>query len=162
MKQYVLDTSALISGLFNLADSKFYIPDSVVGEIQHGNLPMFMESISSSLNIMSPSRANVEAVKRKANSTGDLQKLSPTDIDVIALALETGSAVLSDDFAIQNVCSSLGIEFVPATIRPISDQVRWAGRCSGCGKNYSSTSGTCVICGHSIRRVRKKSDKIKK
>jgi UPF0271 protein len=158
-KKYVLDTSALISGNVNPADPSFLIPSSVISEIRHGNLSMQLETLSETLSVTDPSAAAVEQVRKKARESGDLSKMSSTDVDVVAVAMEHGGTVVTDDFAIQNVCSHLRIEFIPSGKAPIKDRVKWIGKCSGCGKTYAQTSGTCGICGHQIRRIRSSSRK---
>ena len=101
---------------------------------------------------MNPS---ISRVKDAARETGDLEKLSRTDIDVVAVALELGGTIVTDDFAIENVASRLGLKFLGADLKPISREVKWQFRCTGCGKRFSAHTKECPICGHEVRRIAK-------
>ncbi|MCL4331967.1 MAG: hypothetical protein M1162_00390 [Candidatus Thermoplasmatota archaeon] len=162
MITYVLDTSAVISGKINILEPGYIIPSAVVEEISRGSLKRILDGISGTLKIQSPSENFVERVIEKSRKTGDYGKLSTTDVEVVALALERGSAVISDDFAVQNVCEALGLDHLSTDLQPIDSAVTWMGRCQGCGKTYRKTTGTCSVCGHAIRRIRQRSRKIRK
>jgi len=159
---YVLDTSAIISRRFNLAGPDVLIPDSVIEEIRKGKLKSMLDAMDETIKVMSPSRESIKAVREKARISGDLDELSDTDIDVIALAYETKSKIISDDFAIQNVASLLSIDFMGADISEIRQQVIWNYRCTGCRKFFTTPIGLCPVCGHEVVRSRAVSRKKKK
>jgi UPF0271 protein len=94
-------------------------------------------------------------VKEAASRTGDLEKLSATDIEVIAVALEVKGTIVTDDFAIENVASVLGLKFYGADLKPISREIKWHFRCTGCGKKFSTHTKECPVCGHTVRRIAK-------
>ncbi len=153
--KYVLDTSAILSRRFNLASGDVIISPSVMGEIRKGKLRGMLESLEDSLKIMSPSVSSIEAVREAARGTGDLEVLSSVDIDVLALAHETGSTIISDDYAIQNVASRMGVQSLGAGISEIRDEVTWKYRCGGCHRIYSRQVSTCRVCGHDVVRTRR-------
>lgn len=55
------------------------------------------------IQIFSASNESIEKVRSAAERTGDIDRLSPTDSQVLALALELSAPLISDDYSIQNV-----------------------------------------------------------
>lgn len=151
---YVLDTSAIVSRRFNLAGEDVIVPSSVIEEIRKGKLKSLLDSLEGIISIVSPKSSSIDDVKRKASESGDIGSLSPTDIDVVALAYESGSTVVSDDFAIQNVCSLLNIGYMGADLSEIRQEVLWRYRCTGCRKIYRTPVQACPVCGHEVVRSR--------
>lgn len=151
---YVLDTSAILSRRFNIAGSEVIIPNSVINEIRKGRLKAILDSMEEYIKTGSPSADSLDTVRRTAEKSGDLTELSNTDIDVIALAYETGSTIVSDDYAIQNVASLLSISYMGADLSGIRQQVIWKYRCTGCRKIFNSPVRSCPVCGHEVVRSR--------
>ena len=104
------------------------------------------------LSILSPSRASLAAVEKAVSDTGD--SLSRADKEVVALALDLGGEVVSDDYSIQNVCRHLGIPFRPLFTGGIKKKFRWGYRCTSCGRIYFHDPGRCPRCGGALKRVR--------
>uniref|UniRef100_A0A7C3VJQ9 NOB1 family endonuclease n=1 Tax=Archaeoglobus fulgidus TaxID=2234 RepID=A0A7C3VJQ9_ARCFL len=111
------------------------------------------------LKVEEASSESIEKVKKAAMRTGDIYKLSDTDIKVLAKALdeiEKGNEVVlvTDDYAIQNVAMSLGIRFDGILHRQISKEFKWVKVCRGCGRKIESE--VCPVCGSEavIRRVK--------
>ena len=78
----------------------------------------------SRFRVEQPSPRYVEKAKRAARDLGGLGRLSQTDIDVLALALEYRDrgfevVVFTDDYDVQAVLRALGIEFRPVKTRGI-------------------------------------------
>ncbi len=90
-------------------------------------------------------------VQEAARRVGDAERLSKTDTDLLALALDLGGTVLSDDFAIQNVAQALAIPIQPIQQRGAKKRV-WKFQCTGCGR-YSKEPGECQVCGSQIKRT---------
>lgn len=101
-----------------------------------------------------PRQEAVEAVKAAAAKTGDLDVLSAPDIDVLALAYELHGTVVTNDFAIQNVASQMGIQW-EGTGKAISREISWEWYCPACWKKYP-TRGECEVCGTPTKRRPKK------
>ncbi|MGC8505179.1 MAG: NOB1 family endonuclease [Thermoplasmata archaeon] len=152
-KVIVLDTSAFIARNFNFTDPDTVVPASVMGEIRKGKLKRSLDYADEMLNVRTPGKPYRESVMDYARKTGDLNVLSDTDIDVIALGLEMGGTVMTDDFAIQNVCRVMGISVIPATNLFIGKTIRWTYRCTGCRKYFKSYREKCDVCGHEVRRI---------
>lgn len=145
----VLDTSFFF-GDFPAEGTLFTVP-SVVGELKDirakGN---FEKWCARGLNVQQPGKDSIGRVIAAAERSKDLTVLSGTDRDLLALALDLGAALHTDDFAVQNVALVLGIKTVPILQRK-ARRVRWKYRCSGCGR-YADHDGECPVCGAAIKR----------
>lgn len=102
------------------------------------------------LRVLQPGDEAVEKVKIAAMKTGDRGVLSHADEAVLALALQIGGDICTDDFAVQNVAKKLGIEVHPILQRRAA-KVQWKYRCAGCGRYYREP-GECPVCGAQIKR----------
>lgn len=152
-EQYVVDTSAILTRKLNLSQENFIIPFSVLQEIRLGKIARAIEWQEENMHISQPGTEAVEKVKEAAAVTGDLEELSQTDIDVLAVALELKAIVVTDDYAIENVASKLGLKFVGADLHSITKSITWQFRCTGCGRRYDKFRKECPVCGHAIRRT---------
>ena len=150
---YVVDTSAIMSRRIDMLNRKLVFPSSVLEEISKGKLRRLLDAVSPEINVYTPSKESRRNVVSFATKSGDITVLSDTDIDVIALALELKATIITDDYAIENVAEFMGIPYVGSDLKPIQSKIKWAFRCTGCGKFYSSDIDTCRICGHALKRV---------
>ncbi len=101
----------------------------------------------------------ISRVISAAKKTGDIYKLSETDIKVLAKALELvnlrKAVLVTDDYSIQNVARTLGIE-VEVVVQPgISKAFKWVKVCKGCGRRVDGD--VCPVCGSEVvlRRVKR-------
>ena len=108
---YILDSSFFLSG-FPVPDGELYTVHLVVDEVRPDRKELHFAR-SKGLQVMEPSEETVLSVRTAAEGTGDLGRLSETDISVLALALEKKGILISDDYSIQNCASVLGIRFEP-------------------------------------------------
>jgi len=145
----VLDASVFFSEL--PLDGELYTTPSVCDELldirAKGN---FEKLCARGLRVRSPGPESREAVRQAAKTSRDTGVISATDEDLLALTLELGAVLYTDDFAIQNVAGVLKLETHPILQRK-ARQVRWKYRCSGCGRYYEH-DGECMICGAAIKR----------
>jgi UPF0271 protein len=102
------------------------------------------------LRVMSPGPESMGNVMAAAKKSRDTCVISGTDCELLALALEMGATLYTDDFAIQNVASILGVQIHPILQRK-ARRVHWKYRCTGCGR-YFDHDGECLICGSAIKR----------
>jgi UPF0271 protein len=98
-------------------------------------------------------------VQEISSGVGDAVVLSKADIEVLALALdlkETGltPAIVSDDYAIQNVSETLGIEHASLATFGISQKFDWIYYCPACFRRYTTEDAgqTCRVCGTPLKR----------
>jgi len=145
----VLDTSFFF-GDFPAEGTLFTVP-AVVEELRdiraRGN---FEKWSARGLAIRSPSEESLGKVLAAAERTRDITVISETDRDLLALALDLGATLRTDDFAIQNIALVLGVATLPILQRK-ARRIRWKYRCSGCGR-YADQAGECPVCGAAIKR----------
>jgi UPF0271 protein len=145
----VLDASIFF--LEYLVDGEVFTTPSVCDELKDirskGN---FEKWCAAGLRVVSPDRQNLDRVAKAAATSRDAGIISVTDADLLALALELDAVLFTDDFAIQNVASVLGVKTNPIQQRK-AKRVHWKYRCSGCGR-YFDHDGECMICGAAIKR----------
>lgn len=115
---------------------------------------MLIESIE-----MNWSTPDVSEAQSAAVATGDLPRLSNVDLEIIAIAIQTGEKLFTDDYSIQNVCRKLGHPFEAVSNRKSEQLWAWELRCIGCKstrKVETSEEMDCKICGSpmKVKRVR--------
>ncbi len=124
---YVLDTSAVIKGFVPPENSRCYTVPEVISEVRDDISRARLSSYN--IMILEPNDWAVNRVKRMAKVTGDLDKLSKTDIKVLALAVSLRNRlsnevyVVTTDYAMQNVAKNLGIDIVPIYEREIDEVI---------------------------------------
>jgi UPF0271 protein len=154
---YVMDTSGFLVGL-NFTEGTIVTVPGVVDEIIDSSTRLrFDLLVDSGLRVESPLESYIEHVILAAKSTGDDSVLSRTDLDILAKALELLSIskviLITDDYAVQNVAASLGIEYKSAGSRGIKKNILWELKCIGCGA-IAKSGNECPICGSEVRRRR--------
>lgn len=148
----VLDTSAIIYlNDFRKFDEIFTV-DSVVKEVVDKISEMKLTSLK--LKILEPKKETIQKVESVAKSTGDLEKLSKTDLEILAAAVESDSIIISDDRNIQNVAEKLGIGYISIFNKKITKLIIWKNYCRNCKKFFEND--LCPVCGSKLARVAKK------
>lgn len=166
MSIYVLDSSAIINYLnrYYAPGLQLYTTNSVLIEVKSLLSQLRLEYLLSrgELRVRDPSKDAINKVKEIAQYTGDLFKLSRTDIDVIALALDLRKLgfkviIVTDDYAIMNLASKLSIPFKSALMSPISEYRERILMCPTCGyrvrlsSQNESIPSSCPRCGSDLR-----------
>lgn len=154
----VLDASVLLSGKIVSSEHMLFTTPSVITEIKPGgrmrrNLEYLIEA---GLIIRSPSKEMVNRIRAKAAETGDIKRLSETDIEVLALSKELDALLLTDDYSIQNIAILVNVSYCRVAQEGISKIFIWRYRCRGCGKFWEVFYKHCPICGSQLKTVRKK------
>ena len=98
---------------------------------------------SKQVQLKEPSAESVGKVHETAKKTGDT--VSQADCDAIALALDMGATLVTDDYASQNIASFLGVRFMPLSKPGITKRRIWRLKCPNCGEWLKGA--TCPICG---------------
>ena len=150
----VLDSSAFFS-MDNLPDEEHVCPPGVIRELtkhEDPRLALWGDMVRTS----DCTEASMEKVREVARKSGDLGRLSPVDMSVIALAIDVEGTVLSDDFSILNVCTVMGIPNRSVGTKGIKKVEKWNYQCIGCKKWYKERSNECPICGSPMKSFRKK------
>jgi len=155
-KVFIIDTSAILSGKpISITDAAIVTTPGVSDEFSPGgrDFQTFELLKETGLTIQAPSKEAINSVKQTAKETGDDRRLSIADIEIVALALDINkkpdyeATILSDDYSIQNVASTLNIKFQGFLQKEITKKFKWVSRCPGCGKQFNETKKICPICG---------------
>ena len=150
----VLDSSALFS-MEDLPDGDCVCPPGVIDELRKYK-DKRLDLWGDMLRVSDCSPESMEKVKEEARKSGDLGRLSPVDLTVIALGLDLDGIVYSDDYSIENVCTRLGIRYRPVGTGGIKKVEKWNYQCIGCKKWYKEKMDECPICGSPMKAHRKK------
>jgi len=159
---FILDTSAVLSGKpIDLDNHSMITAPGVSKELKPGgrDYRSLQFLIERGLSIQSPAKESVDKIRKTSSKTGDLNRLSKTDIEILALALdihkngEKEPTILTDDYSIQNVADFLGIKFETITQSGITKRFKWNCRCRGCGKKFKENIKICPICGADTKTV---------
>jgi len=152
----VVDTSSFFSGFLPDGSNEYLTTESVLQEIRGRGMKKSIELRMNFLSVARPRKEYREKVLKDASKTGEERILSSTDIDVLALALENDALVLTNDLAMQNVCNLLGLRYDSFRGKEISYVIKWAYKCEGCGRRFSSYLESCPYCGNKLRRYPRK------
>ena len=150
----VLDSSALFS-MEDLPDGDCVCPPGVINELRKYK-DRRLDLWGDMLRVSDCSPESMEKVMEEARKSGDLGRLSPVDLTVIALGLDLDGIVYSDDYSIENVCTRLGIRYRPVGTGGIKKVEKWNYQCIGCKKWYKEKMDECPICGSPMKAHRKK------
>ncbi len=150
----ILDTSAFFT-MDWIPEEDFLCPPGVVDELQRYDDPR-LALWDDRLRTSDCTKASLDKVKEEARKTGDLGRLSPVDLSVLALALDMDGTILTDDYSIQNVAKSMGMPYRAVGTAGIKKKFKWNYCCIGCGKWFKEKSDECPICGSAMRAHRKK------
>jgi UPF0271 protein len=162
MKIFILDTSAILSGKpINLNDVKMITVPGISKELKSGgrDYRAFQFLTERGLSIRSPTKESTDKISSIISKTGDINRLSKTDIQILALAYDLSKndekepIILTDDYSIQNVANFLNIKFETISQSGITKRFKWVCRCRGCGKKFKENINICPICGAETKTV---------
>lgn len=154
----ILDASAFYAGVPFRSPDECHTTPLVYDEIMHikkdhDALGMLIET--NRLKINEPRTEFTQDAKKAARTTGDLEQMSEQDISVIALCIETGGEIVSDDFAVLNVARNIGLKTSSIMTNGIRNVGRWIYYCPGCGihhnNRHSNIKKECPVCGTSLK-----------
>ncbi len=151
------DSGYLITGgvrqeIRDIGERRFSIKEKAVDFPVENSIIAIDAAIERGLiRIKEPGENSIIKVKDVAKNSGDLERLSENDISVLALALETNSSIVSDDYNIQNVARILGLRYEKTFHSGIRKKLRWKRVCEGCGRE--GKGDICAVCGSKMRRV---------
>ena len=151
--EYVLDTSAILSG--RQFPGELVTVPRVLEELRRKGITASEETYLDRVRVFEPSKDAAARVAEAARRTGDEPRLSPADVEILALALERGDTAVTDDYSIQNVCRAIGVPYETAMAPGIRDRWTWAYRCTGCGRTWPTWHEACPTCGARLRTARR-------
>ncbi|HTY53213.1 MAG TPA: NOB1 family endonuclease [Methanomicrobiales archaeon] len=150
--RYALDASFFFSEL--ALDGDLVTTPSVVEELADIRSRCRLEALlATGLLVVPPTGGSLERIAGAGRKTGDSARLSPADTDLLALAVDLGAEVVTDDYAVQNVALALGLG-VRGILQRKARPRKWKYRCPGCNRRYPEP-GTCPECGTPLSRTLK-------
>ena len=156
---YILDTSAILSGKpINFENNDMITSIGVSNELKPGgrDYNSFQILLEKGLKIEKPTKSSIDKIREIIKKTGDSDRLSETDIEILALSLDNNekeAVIITDDYSIQNVANHLKIKFEPISQSGITKRFIWNYRCRGCGKKFKENIKICPICGAETKTV---------
>ena len=154
----VLDTSALIYLTDFCMFDEISTVQEVIDEVKDKATTIKLSSID--IKVLEPDRRVIEDVKNAAKATGDIDKLSKTDLKIIALAKQQSATIASDDYNVQNVAEKMHVPYISIFSKRITKLVAWRKYCSSC-KKYFDGGTVCKVCGSKLKRMATNSKYIK-
>lgn len=161
LKVLVLDTSSFIQG-FNSSDpntslyTTYFVQGEVLDDIARIRLDNWERT--GKITLKNPESESLKHILVTSKNLGENKTLSETDHSVIALAYELNAdhdiTVISDDYAVQNLCDELGIKYKGLITRGIRERFKWVYYCPGCWKHFNGPQedSVCPICGTELKR----------
>ena len=147
---YVLDATVFLEGgaqkFQDLAKATVY---EVLEEVKNDQSAIELDRLlRMGLAIIEPEDEFFEEIKQFQKTTND--KLSITDMKVLSLALKfkyqkKKPIVVSDDYAIQNMCKLIDVNFLALSKKGITKKYAWVKKCKNCGKKIKGD--VCDTCG---------------
>lgn len=157
----ILDSTAFYAGTPFSSSRKFYTTKAVLEEVMRGEeIAMRVEMLKEvgRLVIIEPSKGSYEEVSSVSRRMEGTKMISNADVSILAICLDLslegrGAAIVSDDYAVQNVAKVMNLQYRPVLFRGIRDAGRWRVFCPGCGKRYQDkVPKICDSCGTELRR----------
>ena len=155
----VCDTSVLLAGgdPRGTPDDEVFVTPAVLNEVKRPEDRERLETLRDiGLKLQSPGAPALEAIEKAVQSTGEGQRLSTADKELLALAMELKAELLTDDRSMQNIAASLGMPYKGYAQSEIKGIWHWASQwiCIGCGRRYENEMprNECTVCGHEVRK----------
>jgi len=157
---FIIDSSAILSGKpINIENVTMVTTPGVSDEFSPGgrDYRTFQLLLEKGLEIHAPTPESLQFIKKTAQHTGDYPRLSPADIEILALAVDLNktaeATILTDDYSIQNVANFLHLKFQGFSQQGITKTFKWSLRCPGCGRRFKESMPICPICGTETKVV---------
>lgn len=164
---YILDTGAILTGYILQLPSPQFTTPLVVEEVRDSKSQDVLEIAISvgKLKVKRPSNESLIKVRKVSEKTAEAFSLSETDISVLALAYDVvregyDAVIFTDDYALQNTASMLGIKFQPIRTLGIKRFRRYFLYCPACRYSieYKPNLRLCPKCGHKLVKKSRKSE----
>jgi len=145
----VADASVFIWG--KRPDGELITTPAIVAELKDIRTKSMLHIFEA--RVESPTSKSLREAQKAAAKTGDINVLSPADLEVLAKALEYGAVLATDDYALQNVALHLGLKIEPIGQPRIKRKLKHVQRCQGCGKRFEGEA--CPDCGSPARKKKR-------
>jgi len=153
----VLDTAALLAWPVERMRGGLVVP-SQRSELLHISPDRELTLEAAELIWETPGEEALAKARELATTTGDMAGLSSVDFEILALAVERGATLFTDDYRLQNLCELAEIAWSSVMTEGIRSMWSWDLRCIGCASVFpvpDSPSpdrklGNCRECGSEL------------
>lgn len=152
----VLDTSALLAGRPLGPGEDTVVPAAVLAELRPGGRDRrhLDHLLAAGARLVEADPRQRARVREAAKGNGELGRLSEADVDVLAVALDLGAELATDDYTVQNLARRLGVPTRGVSQAGIEEEYRFVPRCTGCRRVLQAPAQECPVCGSPVRMVR--------
>ena len=147
---YILDSSVFIRGHAREGQTATVV--EVSGELVGEARLRFEAMRGGGMQIQVPQEKTIQEVIQIANKTGDSTVISRTDICLIAAAIELEGVLVTDDYAMQNIATEIGLRVEGIAMEKIKEKRNWVFKCGSCGKESKTMQKDCPVCGGELSR----------
>lgn len=137
----VIDANVLMHGRRNYNFKKAYTAPQVMDELESEDSKLKADTLD--LDVKRPSNSSMDRVEEKVDEI--FAKVSEADKALLALALDAGEKLITDDKDLQNLASHMDVEFEAFIGEEIDEELEWVKTCGNCGEEISSPP--CPRCG---------------
>lgn len=137
----VVDANVFIRGKTNLEFDELYTVPSVEEELESAGARTSFEVRD--VQVKEPSTESLERVREKSEEINS--PTSEADEALLALALDTGAVLVTDDMALQNLALHLDVEFQSYMGEEAEEKRSWIKVCGNCSTEVSGDE--CPRCG---------------
>lgn len=146
MDTAVVDANVFIHGRGSYPFKSAITVQEVVEELQSNHGANMLRNVS--YEIRAPSDQYIKKVKNKSKEINS--PTSNVDEKLLALAIQLGKTMLTDDIALQNLAFHLDADFDGFLEDKIEKKFRWDIICTNCGAEVSGDR--CSSCGSTRTR----------
>ena len=152
----ILDTSALLAGRPLGPGDDTVVPSAVLAELSPGGRDRrhLDNLLAAGARLAEAAPADQARVRDEAKKGGEIGRLSAADVDVLAVALEIGGEVATDDYTIHNLARRLGVPTRGVDQPGIQEEFRFVPRCTGCRRMLDQMMPECPVCGSPVKMIR--------
>lgn len=152
----VLDTSALLAGRPLGPGEETLVPVALLDELRPGGRDRrhLDHLLAAGARLVEADPAAVVRVEAVAREGGEGGRLSAVDVKVLAVALQTGATLLTDDYTLLNLARRMAIPARPVQTKGITEEYRFVPRCTGCRRFLEAPAAECPVCGSPVKMVR--------
>ncbi len=137
----VVDSNVFMRGRANLEFERFYTVPSVMDELESPGARLSFDAAD--VRVEEPSDESLEKVRQKSDEINS--PTSGVDEELLALALDMGEVLVTDDLALQNLASHTGVRFRAYMGDEIEEERIWVRVCGNCGEEVEGER--CPRCG---------------
>lgn len=158
-RKIVCDTSVLLAGgdPRGTPEDEIFVTPGVLEEVKREDDRERLATLREiGLKLQSPTDAALQAIEQAATATGDGQRLSRADKELLALSIDLKAELLTDDRSMQNLAASMKMPYRGYAQSEIKGVWHWQSqlKCTGCARTYEAEPPRreCIVCGHEVRK----------